>query len=97
MNRALQLKVQACSPMNRHKTKIREIFNNISIQKNKLEKENKELFTKNQMILKQIVLEEMNYIKSLCKPDSSAEEGSVTTEEETEVVEPEVVVEDDVR
>ena len=96
MNRALQLKVQACSPMNRHKTKIREIFNNISIQKNKLEKENKELFTKNQMILKQIVLEEMNYIKSLCKPDS-AEEGSVTTEEETEVVEPEVVVEDDVR
>jgi len=66
MNRTLCIRpVASLGPIDRHRAKVKELLQEVQIRRAKAEKINQEFVTKNQMILKQIFQDEVNYIKSI--------------------------------
>ena len=58
MQRTLSVRVRASSsPMDRHRSKVRELIKEVQVRKAKYEQANQEFLTKNQMILKQIFID----------------------------------------
>ena len=77
--------------MDRHRAKVRELIKEVQVRKVKYEQANQEFLTKNQMILKQIFKDELDYIKSLWTGSGPEVEKTA----DVPIVESEVLMSDD--
>lgn len=93
MQRLRSVNVRASgSPFDRHRSKVRELLGEIKARREKYEKANTEFLLKNQVILKQIFQDEIDYYKGLCSPAPEPE--LVEEPEESIAVEPDVIISD---
>ena len=91
MQRLRAVNVRASgSPFDRHRSKVRELIGEIKARREKYEKANTEFILKNQVILKQIFQDEIDYYKNMCIPNSDSKSSSV--EDPIVAVEPDVII-----
>lgn len=82
-SRTLVVNVKAFGPFDRHREKMRELMKEIHTRKEKAEKVNTDFLLKNQIILKQILNDEIEYIKNMCKTDTVVEPEVMNEDKET--------------
>lgn len=90
-NRTVNVRASG-SPFDRHRSKVRELISEIKNRREKYEKANTEFILKNQIILKQIFQDEIEYYKSICgiQPDDATKVEEVKPNNKT--VEPDVII-----
>jgi len=91
----VRVRAQSSSPIDRHRAKVRELLNEIQVRRVNAEKVNQDFLTKNQMILKQIFQDEIDYMKVTFFKDEKPSSVTVSPSESIPVVESDVIMSDD--
>lgn len=79
------------SPLDKFRSKFRDIVKDVQVRRAKYEKENTDILMNKQVVLKQFFHNELEYFKSLCKDGDG---GEVVQKEESEIVHPDVIISD---